>query len=732
MQFGLLGPLRVLDAEGTAVELGGRQPRTIVARLLVADSRPVTVEAMVDAIWGDEPPASAVGTLQTYVSRLRRRLDGSAALLFDAGGYRLEVSDDQVDPPPVRGAGRFAALEQDTTSEPGAAREELLRAEALWRGRALEEFADLDFAAGMAARLEERRLVAIEDRLAAELELGRHASAAGELGELVAAHPLRERLQELHALALYRSGRQADALRSLADAGRHLRDELGLEPSRPLRDLEAAILAQDPSLDRPDAPVAAAPGAATSDAAPKPSSDAVGPSESGRAAGIGSGATPFVGRDEEIGVLVDAFDAAPGDARFVVIEGEPGIGKTRLAEQLRLVALDRGALVTWGRSDEGGAAPALWPWLGPLRSVAAHLGQPLPAVADLVGDQASLVSGQADRFRYEWFESVADALERAAASTPVVVLLDDLQWADETSLELLGYLARRLERGVLVVGTMRQLEMGRNDALTDALAAIARRATSRRLRLRGLTEEATSELLDAVAGEPASPEVTAAVQARAEGNPFYAIELARLIGEEGVSHVPSTVGDVIRRRVARLPEPTAEALAVAAVVGRDVPLDRVAAVIDAPLDEVLEPMEPAVVQRLLVESSEIPGTLRFSHALVREVLLEDLTPLRRARLHLRVADAIEAAGAGVDDAEILAEHLWPDRRGRPDRGPGAGGRTRPSIVLTVEGVVAGLSGDEPEGRRLMAAAVEVATAQEALALADRARAEAATFGWEPT
>ncbi len=657
MQFGLLGPLRVLDAEGTVVELGGRQPRTIVARLLLADSRPVTVEAMVDAIWGDEPPASAVGTLQTYVSRLRRRLDGSAALLFDAGGYRLEVSDDQVD------HHRFEALADRGRvllegGEPGAAREELLRAEALWRGRALEEFADLDFAAGMAARLEERRLVAIEDRLAAELELGRHASAAGELGELVAAHPLRERLQELHALALYRSGRQADALRSLADAGRHLRDELGLEPSRPLRDLEAAILAQDPSLDRPDAPVAAAPGAATSDAAPKPSSDAVGPSESGRAAGIGSGATPFVGRDEEIGVLVDAFDAAPGDARFVVIEGEPGIGKTRLAEQLRLVALDRGALVTWGRSDEGGAAPALWPWLGPLRSVAAHLGEPLPAVADLVGDQASLVSGQADRFRYEWFESVADALERAAASTPVVVLLDDLQWADETSLELLGYLARRLERGVLVVGTMRQLEMGRNDALTDALAAIARRATSRRLRLRGLTEEATSELLDAVAGEPASPEVTAAVQARAEGNPFYAIELARLIGEEGVSHVPSTVGDVIRRRVARLPEPTAEALAVAAVVGRDVPLDRVAAVIDAPLDEVLELMEPAVVQRLLVESSEIPGTLRFSHALVREVLLEDLTPLRRARLHLRVADAIEAAGAGVDDAEILAEHLW--------------------------------------------------------------------------
>jgi tellurite resistance protein len=478
------------------------------------------------------------------------------------------------------------------------------------------------------------------------------------VGELAAAHPLRERLQELLALAIYRSGRQADARR-------HLRDELGLEPSRPLRDLESAILAQDPALDRPEsasAPVSTSPAptaASASEASRGPAP--VGPVGAPRAAGGGAavaGATPFVGRDEELAVLVRALDAAPQDASIVVIEGDPGIGKTRLADQLRLVALDRGALVAWGRSDEGGAAPALWPWLAPLRAVAEHLGEPPPAFGDLAANLGSLSSGQADAVRYEWFESVAGMLERAAATVPVVVLLDDLQWADETSLELLAYLARRLERGVVVVGTMRVLEMGRNDALTDALAAIARRATSRRLRLRGLTEEATSELLAAVAQEPVRSEVAAAVHARAEGNPFYAIELARLIDEEGDSHVPGTVGDVIRRRVARLPEPTSEALTVAAVVGRDVPVERLAAVTDTSIDETLEMLEPAVVQRLLVESPEIPGALRFSHALVREVLLEDLTPLRRARLHLRVADAIEAAGAGVDELEILAEHLW--------------------------------------------------------------------------
>lgn len=614
---------------------------------------------MVEAIWGDEPPASAVGTLQTYVSRLRRRFDDSMQLVFDAGGYRLEITDEQLDHKVFESlADRGRTLLE--SGDASAAREELVRAGALWRGRALDGFADLDFAIGIAARLEERRLVAIEDRLAAELELGRHAAAAAELSELAGEHPLRERLHELLSLALYRSGRQADALRSLADAGRRLREELGIEPSRPLRDLEAAILAQDRSLDRlPDraarAVITPSTGGRSDGSSSGSSPEAAVDDERRRTPGSG---TPFVGRDEELDVLIAALDAAPREAAVAVIEGEPGIGKTRLAEQLRLAAIERGALAAWGRSDEGGAAPALWPWLGPLRAVAGRIDEPLLELADLAGDQSPLVSGRADAVRYEWFESVAASLERASADAPVVFLLDDLQWADETSLDLLAFLARRLDRGVLVVGTMRHLEVGRNDALTDALAEIARRSSSRRIRLRGLTEESTSELLRSVARGPVAPEVAAAVHERAEGNPFYAIELARLIDDEGVSHVPGTVGDVIRRRVARLPETTRDTLSVAAVVGRDVPLDRLAVVSGSELEDVFDVLEPAVVQRLLVESSEVPGALRFSHALIREVLLEDLTPLRRARLHLRVADAIEAAGAGVDEAEILAEHLW--------------------------------------------------------------------------
>jgi tetratricopeptide (TPR) repeat protein len=213
---------------------------------------------------------------------------------------------------------------------------------------------------------------------------------------------------------------------------------------------------------------------------------------------------------------------------------------------------------------------------------------------------------------------------------------------------------------VLTVATMRQLEVGRNDSVTEALAAMARRAGSRRLQLRGLTLGATAALLEAAGDRAVPAPVAATIYARAEGNPFYSIELSRLVDEEGglAGEVPGTVSDVIRRRLARLPRATVDLLGVAAVVGRDVELNLLARAADRTFDEVLDGLEPAVVHRLLLEVPELPAVLRFSHALVREVVLDDMTSLRRARLHLKVADAIERGGAGVDDAEILAEHLW--------------------------------------------------------------------------
>ncbi|HEV3498100.1 MAG TPA: AfsR/SARP family transcriptional regulator, partial [Actinomycetes bacterium] len=237
----------------------------MLAVLLAAAGRVVTAEALVDVLWGDDPPASAPGTLQSYVSRLRRELEpargrGEEARLlrWEPPGYRLAVEANDVD------FRRFEVLADRGRSllaegKAAEARDVLLEADALWRGPALVEYRDREFALGLVARLEDRRLAAAEDRFAAELSLGRHAAVVGELAELVNAHPLQEGFRGLLALALYRSGRQSEALRGLADARETLIEELGVELGRPLRDLESAILAHDPSLDLAPAVRAATP-----------------------------------------------------------------------------------------------------------------------------------------------------------------------------------------------------------------------------------------------------------------------------------------------------------------------------------------------------------------------------------------------------------------------------------------------------------------------------------------
>jgi len=643
VRFAVLGPLEVTTDSGQAVDVGGRQPRVVLAALVAASGRPVSAASLIEAIWGEDPPASATGTLQTYVSRLRRLLDQHAGpqLVLDDAGYRLDLAQHTVD------LQRFDSLSMEghqrkAVGDVGAAREALAEALALWRGPALVELADHPASLAQAGALEERRLVVLEQRVDADLALGRHAHVIGELQAVVAEHPLREGLHAALALALYRSGRQADALRVLAEASAMLREELGLEPSRQLRDLEAAILAHDPSLDAP----------AAGSSGPSP------------AAVAGRTRSPFVGRDLELGELRAAYKEAAEDARFVVLEGEPGIGKTRLADELASVASAAGSLAVWGRSDESGAAPALWPWLPVLRAAVARMDDVPPALTEVLAGAAPLVSGQGGAMQFERFDAIATLLERVGSDgAPAVVLLDDLQWADTASLELIQLLATRLGRGVLVVITVRTPELGSVSALTNALGAVARRHGSRRLRLRGLSARATSELLDAVAPAIAEEDL-ARIQERAEGNPFYAIELARLLDEDGGAHgeVPASVRDAVRHRLGALPAPTLEALTVAAIAGREVDVGLVARVVGCDLGPCLDHLDLAATHRLLVESASVPGGLRFAHALVREVLLDDLTPLRRARLHLGIADALAGpAGDGAvghDDVEVLAEHLW--------------------------------------------------------------------------
>jgi YVTN family beta-propeller protein len=256
MDFRILGPLEVL-ANGRPLALGGAKPRAVLAVLLLHVNETVSVDSLIDALWGESAPNGAVQSVRVHISRLRKVLENGRAegdppsvLVTTAGGYELRVGGDNLDL--SRFEGLFAEGQRALAEErPERAAELLSEALALWRGPALADLAFEPFAQAEAARLDELRVAALEDRIEADLALGRHAAVASELDPLIAAHPLRERLRRLQMLALYRSGRQAEALEAYRAARRTLVDEVGVEPGAELRALHETMLRQDPVLDPP-------------------------------------------------------------------------------------------------------------------------------------------------------------------------------------------------------------------------------------------------------------------------------------------------------------------------------------------------------------------------------------------------------------------------------------------------------------------------------------------------
>jgi predicted ATPase/DNA-binding SARP family transcriptional activator len=304
LQFRLLGPLAV-SLEGEPLALTGQKPRALLAALLLEANQVVSRDRLIDALWGEEPPDTARNTLQVYVSQLRKLLpDGT--LETAAHGYKLAVDPESVD------LSEFVRLSEQgratlAAGDTAAAAETLRNALALWQGAPLEDLAWEPFAQAEIVRLDELRAAAFEDRIEAELALGRHGQVVSELERLVAEHPLRERFRGQLMLALYRSGRQADALAVYQRARRTLVDELGIEPSESLRKLEQAILMQDASLNVPDA---------------RPTS----------ARRLPTPATPLHGRERELAELAELVRS--DDTRLLTLTGIGGIGKTRLALEL--------------------------------------------------------------------------------------------------------------------------------------------------------------------------------------------------------------------------------------------------------------------------------------------------------------------------------------------------------------------------------------------------------------
>jgi len=333
MQFRILGPLEVADGD-CLVSLAAAQ-RSLLALLLLSANEVVSADRLIEELWGEEAPESGRTALQVRVSQLRKALDGAGGRIATrAPGYLLRVDRDELD------LYCFERLVSEAdAAEPAEAAAKLREALGLWRGAPLDDLSYASFAQPAIRQLEELRLAALEKRIEADLELGRQAELVGELEMLVEEHPLREHLHAQLMLALYRCGRQADALAAYQNARRVLVEQLALEPSAPLRQLERAILRQEASLDLEATIAARAPSVAAGSESSRP-----GPREDRNVPhNLPAQVSSFVGRERELSELRQLLSRA----RVITLTGAGGVGKTRLALQLAASMLDGSGDGAW-------------------------------------------------------------------------------------------------------------------------------------------------------------------------------------------------------------------------------------------------------------------------------------------------------------------------------------------------------------------------------------------------
>ncbi|MER7248926.1 BTAD domain-containing putative transcriptional regulator [Kribbella sp. NPDC000426] len=645
MRVGILGAAEVVR-DGAPVDLGGRKQRMLLSALALYGGQPAPVDSLIDMLWRDRPPPGALPTLQAYLAGVRKALEPDRparaqpkTVVTVAPGYALRLPEDGLDATRFAAAvdaahlrlGPWSGEATGAIAAPAAEPHELTTvigtlddALALWRGTPYFELDDVPAAVAERGRLEELRMVALEDRAVARLALGQQATLAAELEVLTAEHPLRERLWVLRVLALAGAGRQADALDALRQVRRMLADELGIDPGTALRELELAVLRQDPDLIwRPK----------RAELAP---------------AGDIASSSGLVGRETELAALDRLLDEALVAPQFAVLVGEPGIGKTRLASEIAARARPRGFAVLTGRCSDDEGAPPLWPWLGVLRTLGAT---DLPAevrgrLTELIGLLESGVAGPAEDVgaaRFRLWTMTADVLISASRVMPLLVILDDLHWADPSSLKLLKHLADLVDSGrLLVIATRRSAP-----ELVGPLAAVAESLARRqalRVELHGLTSAETAVLVEVVTRHSPGRGAAETLQARTDGNPFFLLEFLR----DGGDAVPAGVADVVARRVARLPAATTEVVRAAVVIGREFDLAVLAAAAGLDEDDVLDALDPALAAGVITEGEQV-DRFRFAHALVHDVVYAGLPAARCARRHATTAQVLEDRGAAASE-----------------------------------------------------------------------------------
>ena len=679
LEFRLLGPFEVMRGS-RRLQVPGGKALTLLAMLAVHANTTVSLDRLIDALWGDGPPSTGVANLHVYVSNLRKALEcGPELLARDRAGYVLRIDADQLD------AARFES--QAAAGHAALAGGDLTRAErtlraalSLWRGPALAGFRDDPFAIPTITRLEESRLAAIEARIDAELALGRHRQLLAELHGLVSEHPLRERLVGQLMVSLYRADRQAEALRAFQSLRHRLADQLGIQPSAALAALDQQIVMQDPQLDWAAPPAALAQVVGTvriTDAA------------------------PFVGRGSELAQIAAAFtEAFEGQPRAVMIVGEPGIGKTRLALEAAARAEADGAIVLWGSGFEGewrrpygpiGEALDRYVAAAGADDLVALLGEPATVLAPLVSGASRGGAHPATHFDEERvlvYDALAQWLKETSSRAPTVLVIDDVQWVDRGTLELARYLLRTLSgQPLLILGTLRDTDLPDGTGLLDELLRVRSQPGYLEIRLDGLQRAAVAEL----ARWQGLPErVADAIASQTAGNAFFVREILTHIDATGLDATiapgsplaefvklqvrpdeptttaadrrrlptPIDVSVMIESRLSRLAEPTIGLLRSGAVCGPTFLLDVAAAA--AGLDEAaaLDGIDEAMRARI-VEPGSHPDSYTFPHRLVRQALYAMTPPSRRLRVHRRVAEALERRAGphpGPIDSADIARH----------------------------------------------------------------------------
>ena len=405
--------------------------------------------------------------------------------------------------------------------------------------------------------------------------------------------------------------------------------------------------------------------------------------------GVASGV--FVGRQQEMGDLKASLeDVLSGKGRMITLVGEPGIGKTRTSQELATYAGLRGAKVLWGRCYEDQGVPPYWPWVQAIRTyvrdedpqkLSTEMGAGAADISEVIPDVRTQLPGlqpapqiDPEQARFRLFDSITAFLRSASQTRPLVIVLDDLHWADRQSLLLLQFIAKEIGNSrLLLLGTYRDMELSRQHPLSETLGELNRERSFQRVLLRGLTQEDVQRFIEVAAGVDPDLGLVNAVYTQTEGNPLFVTEVVRLLVQEGqldqatnlsttgrqtdswAVRIPEGVREVIGRRLNKLTDRCNETLTIASIVGREFDFDQLKVLVDDLSDDMLlDVLEEALAGRVIEEMPDAVGRYQFTHALLQETLMDELSLTRRVRLHARIAESLEAM-YGSDAEQHAAE-----------------------------------------------------------------------------